>query len=124
MRAPFADIDQYIASFPEDVQEKLRKIRAAIRTAVPDAEEAIRYGIPTFRLEGTNLVHFAAFNNHISFFPTPSRIGHFRQELAAYDLSKGTIRIPPDVPVPYDLIGRIASFRADEMRKHGKKKKV
>lgn len=119
----FTDTDEYIASFPHDVQEKLQKIRAAIRTAVPDAEEAIRYGIPTFRLEGKNLVHFAALKDHLSFFPTPSGVDHFRKDLAAYELSKGTIRIPPDVPVPYDLIGRIARFRAEETREAGKRKK-
>jgi uncharacterized protein YdhG (YjbR/CyaY superfamily) len=119
---PFADTREYIASFPEDIQEKLQKIRAAIRLAVPDAEEAIRYGIPTFRLDGTNLVHFAAFKDHLSFFPTASGVGHFKKELAAYELSKGTIRIPADTPVPYDLIGQIARFRADEIRKRGKKK--
>ena len=118
----FADTDTYIASFPEDVQEKLRKIRATIRTAVPDAEEAIRYGIPTFRLHGTNLVHFAAFKDHLSFFPTASGVAHFRRELSGYTISKGTIRIPLDTPVPYDLIERIARFRAGETLKAGKKK--
>jgi uncharacterized protein YdhG (YjbR/CyaY superfamily) len=121
MRA-FTDTDQYIASFPKDVQEKLQKIRATIRTAVPGAEEAIRYGIPTFRLEGQNLVHFAAFKDHLSFFPTASGVEHFQKELASYEISKGTIRFPPDAPVPYDLIGRIARFRADETRAGGKKK--
>jgi len=118
----FADTNEYIASFPKDVQEKLQKIRAVIRRAVPDAEEAMRYGIPTFRLAGQNLVHFAAFKDHLSFFPTPSGVEHFQKELAAYMLSKGTIRIPLDVPVPYDLIERIARFRAEETRKGTKQK--
>jgi len=90
---------------------------------VPDAEEAIRYGIPTFRLDGANLVHFAAFSGHIGFFPTPSGIEAFRDELSAYSLSKGTVRIPMEVPVPVDLIGRIAKFRAEEVRQKGKKGK-
>lgn len=116
-------IDTYIAAFPPEAQERLREIRAALRKAVPDAEEAIRYGIPTFRRDGANLVHFAAFSDHIGFFPTPSGIETFRDELSAYSLSKGTIRIPPDVPVPLDLIGRIATFRAGEVRKRGQKGK-
>jgi uncharacterized protein YdhG (YjbR/CyaY superfamily) len=99
----------------------LRKIRAVISDAAPDAEEAIRYGIPTFRLEGGNLVHFAAFKDHISFFPTASGVEHFRQELSAFPVSKGTIQIPSGIPVPYDLIGRITRFRAEETRKTKKK---
>ena len=118
----FSDTDEYIASFPEDIRGKLEKIRAAVRTAVPDAEETIRYGIPTFRLDGTNLVHFAAFKDHLGFFPTPSGVKHFNRELAAYTLSKGTIRIPLDTPVPYDLIERSARSRAQETRKGGRKK--
>jgi uncharacterized protein YdhG (YjbR/CyaY superfamily) len=83
---------------------------------VPDTEEAIRYGIPTFRLEGKNLVHFAAFRDHLSFFPTASGVEKFRKELSSYQLSRGTIQIPLDVPVPFDLIERIARFRAEETR--------
>ena len=123
MREQTMDTDAYIASFPPRVQDRLREIRAAIHNAVPDAEEAIRYGIPTFRLDGANLVHFAAFSDHIGFFPTPSGIQRFRDELSAYSLSKGTVRIPPEVPVPADLIGRIAKFRAGEVRQKGKKGK-
>jgi len=123
MREQTMDTDAYIASFPPRVQDRLREIRAAIRNAVPDAGEAIRYGIPTFRLDGANLVHFAAFSDHIGFFPTPSGIQRFREELSAYSLSKGTVRIPPEVPVPADLIGRIAKFRAGEVRQKGKKGK-
>jgi len=120
MRA-FADTEEYIATFPPDIQEKLRGIRAVIRNAVPDAEEAIRYGMPTFRLSGSNLVHFAAFRDHLGFFPTPSGVEKFRKELTSYQTSKGTIQFPLDKPVPYDLVERIARFRAEETRK---KKKV
>lgn len=120
MRDQFATIDEYIASFPPDAQEKLRGIRTVIHQAVPDAEEAIRYGIPTFRLEGSNLVHFAAFRDHLSFFPTASGVEHFRKELSSYTLGKGTIQIPLDEPVPYDIVERIARFRAGETRKHKK----
>jgi uncharacterized protein YdhG (YjbR/CyaY superfamily) len=117
-------IEDYIASFPPDIQETLQNIRATINRAAPGAEEAIRYGIPTFRLDGTNLVHFAAFKDHISFFPTPSAIAFFRDALSGYRLSKGTIQIPLNTPVPYDLIERITRFRAAEVKKDGKKKKA
>jgi uncharacterized protein YdhG (YjbR/CyaY superfamily) len=120
MRDDYATIDEYIASFPPDIQEKLQGIRAVIRRAVPDAEEAIRYGMPSFRLDGHNLAHFAAFKDHFSFFPTPSGVEKFRKELSAFTLSKGTIRFPPDEPVPLALVERIARFRAEEMRKKSK----
>ena len=117
MRDQFATIDEYIASFPLDVREKLHGIRAVIRRAAPDAEETIRYGIPTFRLNGSNLVHFAAFKEHLGFFPTPSGVEKFLKELSSYQTSKGTIQFPLDKPVPYDLVERIARFRAEETRK-------
>jgi uncharacterized protein YdhG (YjbR/CyaY superfamily) len=120
MRNQFTTIDEYIASFPPDVQQKLRGIRAVIRRAAPDAEEAIRYGIPTFRLDGHNLVHFAAFKNHLSFFPTASGVEKFRKELSSYAVSKGTIQFPLDAPVPYDLVERIVRFRTEETRKRKK----
>jgi uncharacterized protein YdhG (YjbR/CyaY superfamily) len=120
MRDQFATIDEYIASFPPDMQEKLQGIRSVIHRAAPDAEEAIRYGIPTFRLDGHNLVHFAAFKNHLSFFPTASGVEKFRKELSSYALSKGTIQFPPDEPVPYDLVERITRFRLEETRKKKK----
>lgn len=124
MRDQFATIDEYIASFPPEVQEKLQGIRNAIRKAAPDAEEAIRYGIPTFRQNGSNLVHFAAFKDHLSFFPTSSGVGKFREELSSYTMSKGTIQFPLNDPVPYDLVERITRFRTEEIRNGGKKTKV
>jgi uncharacterized protein YdhG (YjbR/CyaY superfamily) len=120
MRDTFATLDEYIASFPPDIQEKLQGIRAVIRKAAPDAEEAIRYGIPTFRQDGNNLVHFAAFKNHLSFFPTSSGVAKFHGELSIYKLSKGTIQFPLDKPVPYDLVERITRFRAGENREKRK----
>jgi uncharacterized protein YdhG (YjbR/CyaY superfamily) len=120
MRDQFATIDEYIASFPPDIQEKLQRIRTVIRKVAPDAEEAIRYGIPTFQLDGHNLVHFAAFKDHLSFFPTSSGVAKFKVELSSYKLSKGTIQIPLDVPVPYDLVERITRFRAGENREKKK----
>jgi uncharacterized protein YdhG (YjbR/CyaY superfamily) len=121
MRDQFATIDEYIASFPPDVQEKLQGIRVVIRRVAPDAEEAIRYGIPTFRLDGSNLVHFAAFKTHTSFFPTSSGVEKFQKELSSYTMSKGTIQFPLDHPVPYDLVERITRFRVEESRKKKKK---
>jgi len=117
MRQQFSDIDAYIGSFPPEIQEKLSLLRATVHRAAPEAEEAIRYGIPTFRLDGTNLVHFAAFKDHISFFPTSSGVERFKKKLSAYKLSKGTIQIPFDMPVPSDLVDRITRFRVAEVRR-------
>lgn len=108
-------IDAYIAAFPADVQAILQQIRATIHEAVPDATEAISYQMPTFKLNG-NLVHFAAFKNHIGFYPVPSGIEAFKDELAAYPQGKGSVQFPLDRPIPYDLIRRIALFRAEENR--------
>jgi len=103
-------IDEYIAGFPKDVQAILQKIRMTIRKAAPDAEEAIKYQIPTFTLKG-NLVHFGAYKNHIGFYPAPRAIEEFKKELSAYEGSKGTVRFPFDKPIPYALITRIVKFR-------------
>jgi uncharacterized protein YdhG (YjbR/CyaY superfamily) len=107
------EIDAYIAGFPKDVQEILEKIRKTIRAAAPDAEETINYQIPTFTLEG-NLVHFAGFKRHIGFYPTPTGIERFKNELAAYEGAKGSVKFPLDQPIPYDLISRIVTFRVQE----------
>ena len=104
------DIDEYIAVFPKDVQELLEKVRATIRKAAPEAEEAIKYQIPTFVLKG-NLVHFAAFKNHIGFYPAPQGMEEFKAELAPYEAGKGTARFPLDQPIPYDLISKIVKYR-------------
>ncbi len=109
----FETIDEYIAGFPPDVQEILERIRRTIRAAAPDAEEAISYQMPTFRLKG-NLVHFAAFKHHIGFYPTPTGIARFKADLAAYAGGKGSVKFPLDQPIPYDLITRIVAFRVKE----------
>jgi uncharacterized protein YdhG (YjbR/CyaY superfamily) len=119
----YADIDAYIAQFPDEIRIILEKIRAVIHEAAPEAEEAIRYGIPTFRLNGSNLVHFAAFRHHISFFPAPSGIEHFAKDLTLYKTSKGTVQFPLGTPVPYDLIAEIVRFRAGEVSKKQARKK-
>ena len=118
------DIDEYIASFPEDVQEILEKLRATIRKAAPDAEEKISYQIPTFSLKG-NLVHFAAYKKHIGFYPTPSGIENFKNELSAYEGAKGSVKFPLNKPIPYDLIREIVEFRVKENleRAEAKRKK-
>jgi len=106
-----ATIDDYIAAFPPEIQAKLEEIRRTIREVAPDAVEAISYQIPTFKLKGRNLVHFAAFKNHLSFFPTGSGVEAFQKELASYKVSKGTIQFSLDQPVPLDLIRRITAYR-------------
>ena len=107
------DIDEYISAFPKDVQDRLKQVRRTIRKAAPDAEEAIRYGIPTFRLNG-NLVHFAAFKNHIGFYPAPAGIEKFKKELSAYEGAKGSVRFPLDKAVPFALISKIVKFRVQD----------
>lgn len=107
------DIDQYIAGFPEDVREILEKVRLTIRGAAPEAEETIKYQIPTFTLKG-NLVHFAAYKKHIGFYPTPSGIEKFKKELSVYKSAKGSVQFPLDQPIPYDLISQIVTFRVKE----------
>jgi uncharacterized protein YdhG (YjbR/CyaY superfamily) len=115
-------IDEYISTFPPDVREILEKLRKTIHEAAPEAEEAMRYGIPTFRLND-NLVHFAAFEHHIGFYPTPSAIVAFREELSPYKHAKGSVRFPLDEPIPYDLVRKIVEYRVKESREGGKKEK-
>jgi len=106
-------IDKYIAGFPPDVQEILENIRATIREAAPDAVETISYQMPTFTLKG-NLVHFAAFKKHIGFYPAPTGIEAFKDELSVYEGGKGSVQFPLDQPMPLDLIRRIVEFRVKE----------
>jgi uncharacterized protein YdhG (YjbR/CyaY superfamily) len=106
-------IDEYIAGFPPDVQEILQQVRLTIRQAAPEAQETISYQMPTFTLHG-NLVHFGGFKHHIGFYPVPSGIEAFREELAPYIAGKGSVRFPLDQPIPYDLISRIVAFRVTE----------
>ncbi len=106
-------IDEYIGRFPEDVQAILQRIRQTIHEAAPEATEAISYQMPTFKLHG-NLVHFAAFKNHIGFYPVPSGIEAFQDELSAYVQGKGSVQFPLNQPMPYDLISRIVKYRVGE----------
>jgi len=106
-------IDDYIAGFPKDVQEKLQALRTAIRRSAPQAVEKISYGMPAFSLNG-DLVYFAAFENHIGFYPTPSGIEAFHRELSAYKGGKGSVRFPLEKPLPLALIAKIVRFRVKE----------
>ena len=115
-------IDKHIGDFPPKVQRILQRIRRTIRKAAPDAQETIKYGIPTFTLKG-NLVHFAGFKNHIGFYPDPRGIEEFKKETAAYQSGKGTLQFPLDKPIPYDLITKIVKFRVKQQLEKGKGKK-
>ena len=115
------DIDEYIAGFPPDVQTILEKIRTTIRKAAPDAREKISYRMPTFTLQG-NLVHFAAHKKHIGFYPAPSAIEEFKDELPGYRSSKGAVQFPLDRPIPFDLISEIVKFRVKENLKRAEAK--
>ena len=104
------NIDQYIAGFPKDVRVILEKIRVTIKKAAPEAEEAIKYQIPTFTLKG-NLVHFGAYKKHIGFYPAPTGIEEFKKELSVYESGKGSVQFPLDKPIPFGLISKIVKFR-------------
>ncbi|MCC9073383.1 DUF1801 domain-containing protein [Flavobacterium sp. F-65] len=106
-------IDEYIAGFPSETQQILEQVRQTIKKAAPDAEEKISYVIPTFTLNG-NLVHFAAFKNHIGFYAMPTGNEAFQEELATYKAGKGSIQFPIDKPMPLDLITKIVNFRVKE----------
>ena len=112
-RIKFDNIDDYIASFPHETQLILEKLRLTIRKAAPDAKETINYGIPTFTLKG-NLVHFAAFKNHVGFYPTPSGIEAFKKELSVYEGAKGSVKFPISELLPFDLVRKIVEFRVKE----------
>ena len=119
-RSQAKTVDDYIAAFPSAVRTILEKVRRTIRKAAPDAEEAMKYAIPTFVLNG-NLVHFAAFERHIGFYPAPSGIAAFGKELSGYKSAKGSVQFPLDEPIPYDLIARIVQFRVEEQQQAKKK---
>jgi uncharacterized protein YdhG (YjbR/CyaY superfamily) len=116
-KSGFNSIDEYIANFPVEVQKILRELRAVIKEAAPDAEEKISYQMPTFALKG-NLVHFAAYKNHIGFYPAPRGIEAFKQELSVYKGAKGSVQFPIDKPLPLKLISKIVKFRVAENLKN------
>jgi uncharacterized protein YdhG (YjbR/CyaY superfamily) len=110
----FGTIDEYINTFPKGVQSILEKIRQTIRKVAPEAIEAISYQMPTFKLNGKYLVYFAAYKNHIGFYPTPSGTEAFKKELSPYKAGKGSARFPLGEPIPYDLVKKIVMFRIKE----------
>jgi uncharacterized protein YdhG (YjbR/CyaY superfamily) len=114
----FKDIDGYIATFPNNIQNILLELRKAIQLASPESTEKISYGMPTFYFKG-NLVHFAAFKNHIGFYPAPSGIEAFKDDLAKYKSSKGAIQFPISEALPLDLISKIVAFRVRENKDKG-----
>jgi uncharacterized protein YdhG (YjbR/CyaY superfamily) len=107
-------MDEYIASFPEEIRQILQKVKAVIREEAPEAGETISYGIPTFTLNGRYLIYFAGYKRHISVYPAPTGIPEFEADTAAYRSGKGTLRFPLDQPVPLELIRRIVRFRVKE----------
>ncbi len=118
----FKTIDEYLVQFPENVRELLQEIRKTIRNSAPQAEETISYGMPAFKLNGKILVYFAAFKNHIGFFPTASGIEAFKEEVSAYKTSKGTVQFPLDRPIPLGLVSKMVKFKVKEVESKKKLK--
>lgn len=110
----FKTIDEYIKTFPENIQSILEEMRQAIHEAAPQAIETISYQMPTFKLNGKNLAYFAAFKNHIGFYPIPSGIEAFKKELSSYKQGRGSVQFPFDKPIPFDLVKKITMFRVKE----------
>lgn len=111
---PCHTIDEYMVLFPPPVRRLLMAVRQAIAACAPAATETINYGIPTFKLGGRNLVHFAAFKNHIGFYPAPSAISFFQKELAGFKQAKGSVQFPLDQPLPLGTIKKMVKFRVKE----------
>jgi len=116
------DIDAYISDFPESTQKLLQEVRSIVKQAAPLAAEVISYGMPAFRQDGM-LVYFAAFKNHIGFYPIPSGIAAFKEDLSAFECTKGSVHFPLDKPLPAELITRIVTFRLSENRQKALLKK-
>lgn len=122
MKIDFKSVDQYIESFPQDIQVLLKKIREVIINNAPNAVESISYGMPVYKLNGKPLVYFAGYKNHIGFYATPTGHAEFVEELSVYKQGKGSVQFPINVPVPYDLIKRIVAFRVTENNQKSTKK--
>jgi len=118
----FKTIDEYIKASPTDVQGILQSLRLTIRKAAPEAVETISYQMPTFKLNGKGLVYFAAFKNHIGFYPIPSGIEAFKKELSPYKQGKGSVQFPIGKPIPSALVRRIVRFRAKEIQERNRQR--
>jgi len=116
----FRTIDEYIESFPENVQDILEKLRDTIRKTAPGAAESISYQMPTFKLDRKRLLYFSAWKNHIGFYSVPIGDAAFRKELSPYSGEKGSLRFPMDKPIPYDLVKKIVMFRMGEIQQKRK----
>lgn len=122
-KTDFKSVDEYVASQPEAVRGILERVRSTIRKAVPGAEEVISYKMPTYKLHGGAVLYFAVWKQHYSLYAaTESVVAAFKDELASYEINKGTIRFPLSQPVPAKLIGRIVKFRAQEVAGRAKAK--
>ncbi|MGB7969000.1 MAG: DUF1801 domain-containing protein [Methanobacterium sp.] len=114
MKIDFLSVDEYIRTFPDDIQLILNKVRATIKEKSPEASESISYGMPAYKLNGSPLVYFAGFKNHIGFYATPTGHSNFIEELSKYKQGKGSVQFPLNKPIPFDLIGRIVEYRVVE----------
>lgn len=117
------NVDSYIESFPENIQERLRQMRAVIIENAPDAEESFAYQVPAYKLNGKALVYFAGFSKHIGFYATPTGHAQFEKELSGYKQGKGSVQFPLDRPLPLTLIAEIVQFRVREILQNKKAKK-
>jgi uncharacterized protein YdhG (YjbR/CyaY superfamily) len=117
VKEEFKGIDDYIQTFPKDVQHILEKMRQTIQKAAPGAVETISYQMPAFRLNGRILVYFAGWKGHIGFYPLPSGLSSFQKELSRYKVSKGSVQFPLNKPIPFNLVTKIVAFRAKEIIK-------
>jgi len=113
-RNQFKTMDEYIAKFPKNVRDVLEELRRVIKESAPKAEETISYAMPAFKLNGKSLVFFAAYKNHVGFYPTSSAIDAFKKELTLFKQAKGTVQFPLDKPIPFDLVKKIVKFRVKE----------
>jgi uncharacterized protein YdhG (YjbR/CyaY superfamily) len=122
-KATFTSMDEYIASFPEDVQKILKELRQTIQAAAPEAEETISYNLPTFTLNGKYLIYFAGWKNHISIYPIPAGSEAFNKQVSKYVEGKGTLKFPLNKPIPLTLITKMVKLKVTENLKRNDKKK-